>query len=134
MVSASLKLSFHLLLIFLLIIKVIGCLNSEEKKTFRAACKWALRQGCLYANEGGLDQYAGASPYYNKHAGISFSSQGHSFMCAWQQHESIIENYIKTFNYLCENRQLLFFLHLIRICLKSGPWDSTKIIDFINRA
>lgn len=109
LVSASLKISFHLLLIFLLIIKVIGCLNSGEKKHFRGACKWVLRQGGLYANEQGLDQYAGVNPYYNKHSGIPFSSQGHSFVCAQQQHESIISNCTKSFNYLCENGWLLYF-------------------------
>ena len=54
MVSTSLKISSHLLLNFLLITKVIGCLNSEEKGALRRACKWKLQQGILYVNEWGV--------------------------------------------------------------------------------
>lgn len=54
MVSTSLKISSHLLLIFLLITKVIGCLHSEEKGTLRRACKWKLQQEVLYVNEWGV--------------------------------------------------------------------------------
>ena len=54
LVSTSLKISSHLLLIFLLITKVIGCLNSEEKGALRRACKWKLQQGVLYVNEWGV--------------------------------------------------------------------------------
>lgn len=53
LVSTSLKISCHLLLIFLLITKVTGCLNSEEKGGFRRACKWNLKQGVMFVNEWG---------------------------------------------------------------------------------
>lgn len=75
----------------------------------------------------GVDQYAVEDSDYDKHAWISFNSQGHSFMCASQQHKSIIWNCTKTFNYLVKIGGIFVFYRIKSSDLKSRVKNFPKL-------